>query len=109
MVSSGAADLAKHANFVIGSRTFRTLLAVFGGYAFTSGYFAFLSVTLANSGVSRAEAMWWGVLTSFLVYTLIVIWVAGTTRPWLACTVVIGGSVALIAISPALVPQSKSI
>lgn len=92
-------------NSAIESRTYRVLLAIFGGYAFTVGFFAFLSVTLALLGTSRVEGMWWGVLTSFVVYTLVVIWAAATKRPWLTSLILIGGSIVMIMGAPLLAGQ----
>lgn len=87
------------------SRTYRVLLAVFGGYAFTVGFFAFLSVLLALAGTTRVEAMWWGVLTSFLIYTLVVLWAAATARIWRTSLILIGGSVVMITGAPLLATQ----
>ncbi|MEM6475755.1 MAG: hypothetical protein AAF687_06270 [Pseudomonadota bacterium] len=84
------------------SRTYRVCLAIFGGYAFTVGFFAFLSVTLALLGTSRVEGMWWGVLTSFLIYTLVALWAAATTRIWLTSFILIGGAVVMILGAPFL-------
>lgn len=84
------------------SRPYRVLLAIFGGYAFTVGFFAFLSVVLALLGATRVEGMWWGVLTSFLVYTLVVVWVAATRRPGLATFSLAISSIGMIIGSPPL-------
>lgn len=102
-VESGTID--ERVTAIINSRAFRVVLATFGGYAFTSGYFALLSVALAQVGLSRAEAMWWGVLTSFVIYTGIVIWVAATTRPMLTSSLIVGGAAAMIVISPIFAPE----
>ena len=72
-----------------GGRIYRVLLAIFGGYAFTAGFFAFFSVLLSLVGVSRVEAMWWSVLTSFLIYTLVAVWAAAATRPLLTTVIII--------------------
>ncbi|MEM1196614.1 MAG: hypothetical protein AAGH57_10960 [Pseudomonadota bacterium] len=89
-------------NKAVGSRPYRVVLAVFGGYAFTAGFFAFLSVALAHAGASRVEGMWWGVLTSFVVYTLLVLWAAATRRPWVTSAIIVGGASAMIFLSPIL-------
>ncbi|MEM1133046.1 MAG: iron uptake protein [Pseudomonadota bacterium] len=85
---------------VADSRTWRSVLAIFGGYAFTNGYVALLSVLLVYAGMDRGEAMWWPVLTAFLVFTAVVIWAAATTRPLLTSAIIIGGAAAMIAIAP---------
>ena len=87
------------------SRTYRVLLATFGGYAFTVGFFAFFSVALALFGTSQAEAVWWSVLTCFFVYTLVAIWAVATTSPWLTSTIIIGGGAAMIGVAPLLAAQ----
>ena len=94
--------LAQWLNQAVESRHYRVTLAIFGGYAFTAGFFAFLSVVLAHAGVTRVEGMWWGVLTSFLVYTALVIWAAATRRPWLTSAIILGGAGAMIFSSPIL-------
>lgn len=97
--------LARRLNKAIQSRSYRIVLAVFGGYAFTAGFFAFLSVALAYAGATRVEGMWWAVLTSFLVYTLLVIWAAATRRVWMTSAVIIGGAALMIITSPILATQ----
>lgn len=92
-------------NSVVESRTYRVLLAIFGGYAFAAGFFAFLSVMLALLGTSRVEGMWWGVLTSFLVYTVVVLWAAATRRIWLTSIILIGSSALMIWGAPLLAKQ----
>ena len=87
------------------SRTYRVLLATFGGYAFTVGFFAFFSVILALLGTSRVEAMFWAVLTSFVIYTLVAIWALATIRPWPTSAIIIGGGAAMIGVTPILVAQ----
>ncbi|MEM7218864.1 MAG: hypothetical protein AAF515_10895 [Pseudomonadota bacterium] len=91
-----------HLSAAISSRPYRALFAVFGGYAFTAGFFAFLSVLLALLGATRVEAMWWAVLSSFLVYTAVVIWVAATRRPWVTSLFIVAGALAMINGSPIL-------
>ncbi|MEO0463236.1 MAG: iron uptake protein [Pseudomonadota bacterium] len=98
-------NLVGHLERVGESRTYRVLLAIFGGYAFTVGFFAFLSVLLAVAGTSHVEAMWWGVLTSFLVYTLVVLWAVATGRIWRTSLILVGGAVVMIAGAPLLAPQ----
>ena len=85
-----------------GSRIYRVLLAIFGGYAFTAGFFAFFSVVLALFGANRVEAMWWAVLTSFLIYTLVAVWAASTTRPLQTSAIIIGGGIGMIGLAPLL-------
>ncbi|MEM7687531.1 MAG: hypothetical protein AAF291_00785 [Pseudomonadota bacterium] len=81
------------------SRTYRVILAIFGGYVFTVGFFAFFSVALALAGTSRVEAMWWSVLTSFLIYTLIALWAAATVRPLATSAIILGSSAVMIALA----------
>ena len=104
-INDTSMTLTARINLAIESRTYRTLLAILGGYAFTVGFFALLSVGLALLGTSRIEGMWWGVLTSFLVYTLVVIWVAATTRPWRTTAILAGGSFVMIWGAPLLAEQ----
>lgn len=87
------------------SRIYRVLLAIFGGYAFTVGVFAFFSVLLALAGTTRVEAMWWGVLTSFLIYTLVVLWAVATARIWRTSLILISGSAVMIVGAPFLAAQ----
>ncbi|MEM1143335.1 MAG: hypothetical protein AAGI88_12195 [Pseudomonadota bacterium] len=101
--SQGTGTPARLLYEAVASRWFRVLLATFGGYAFTAGYFAFASVLLALLGVSRVEAMWWGVLTSFLVFTVVVVWVVATLRPAFTTVIVIVSSFIMINGAPRLV------
>ena len=87
------------------SRMYRILLATFGGYAFTVGFFAFFSVMLALLGATRVEAVFWAVLTSFLIYTLVAIWAVATPRPCTASAIIIGGGAAMIGVAPLLAAQ----
>ena len=87
------------------SRTYRVLLATFGGYTFTVGFFAFFSVLLALLGESPVEAMFWAVLSSFLIYTLVAIWAAATPRPWITSAIIVGGGAAMIGVAPILAAQ----
>lgn len=89
----------------IESRTYRVFLAIFGGYAFAAGFFAFLSVILALLGTSRVEGMWWGVLTSFIAYTFVVVWTAATKRIWLTSFILVGSSAAMIWGAPVIAKQ----
>ncbi|MEM6483997.1 MAG: hypothetical protein AAF662_03280 [Pseudomonadota bacterium] len=84
------------------SRWFRVLVATFGGYAFTVGFFALFAVSLALLGVGRVEAMWWSVLTSFLIFTVVVVWVAATPHPGRATLAVLLSSFAMITGAPRL-------
>ncbi|MEM6857350.1 MAG: iron uptake protein [Pseudomonadota bacterium] len=92
-------------NQAVESRSYRVILAVFGGYAFTAGFFAILSVALVYAGATRVEGMWWGVLTSFVVYTALVIWAAATRRVWLTSAIIIVGAAMMIIASPILAVQ----
>ena len=100
-----ALNVGEKIDRIVESRTYRVFLAVFGGYAFTVGFFALLSVLLAFAGTTRVEAMWWSVLTSFLVYTFVVLWAAATARIWRTSLILIGGSVVMITGAPLLAPQ----
>lgn len=101
-LSSKPSLMASTLSRVLESRTYRVLLATIGGYVFAAGFFAFASVTLALLGVTRAEAMWWTVITSFLVYTLVTIWVAATRRPGRTTLIIAATSIAMIVASPRL-------
>ena len=101
-LSSKPSLMASTLSRVLESRTYRVLLATIGGYVFAAGCFAFASVTLALLGVTRAEAMWWTVITSFLVYTLVTIWVAATRRPGRTTLIIAATSIAMIVASPRL-------
>lgn len=98
----GAKQILDRLDTAINSRACRVILAILGGYGFTSGYFAMLSIALVATGFNRPEAMWWGVLTSFLIYTIVVIWIAATKRPWLTSLLIIGGAAAMVTVSPSL-------
>ena len=63
------------------------------------------TVALAYAGTTRVEGMWWAVLTSFLVYTGLVIWAAATRRVWMTSAVIIGGAALMIITSPILATQ----
>lgn len=97
--------LAARVSGAVASRPFRALLAIFGGYAFSAGFFAFFSIALFAAGVSRAEAMWWGVLTSFLVYTVVILWAAASSKPALTTIIILGASAFMIGVSEPLALQ----
>ncbi|MEM6536892.1 MAG: iron uptake protein [Pseudomonadota bacterium] len=84
------------------SQPYRVLFAAIGGYAFTAGFFACLSVVLAFAGTARIEAMYWSILTSFPVFTGVVIWVAATARPLRVSAVIAVSAALMICGSPLL-------
>ena len=84
------------------NRAYRVFLAIFGGYAFSAGFFAFLSVSFAHLGTTRAEAMLWGVLTCFLVYVAVVIWAVATPHLLRTTLFITICSAAMILTSPPL-------
>lgn len=103
--SSLPSSVSARINSALDSRPFRAILAIFGGYAFAAGFFAFLSVALYAAGVSRVEAMWWGVLTSFLIYTIVILWAAASNRPARTALLIIGGAALMIGLSEPFVLQ----
>jgi hypothetical protein len=70
----------------------RVLAAIFGGYALTALATFALSVFLP---LSRAEASMTATLSSFLIYTCVVIWVFATRTAWRAWAGIIGSMVVL--------------
>lgn len=74
----------------------RALAAIIGGYALTALATFALAIFLP---MSRAEASMTATLSSFLIYTCVVIWVFATRTAWrawagiLASMVVLGGLV----------------
>lgn len=98
-------SLSARVHDVVASRPFRALLAVFGGYAFSAGFFAFFSIALFAAGTSRAEAMWWGVLTSFLVYTVVILWAAATSKPARTTIIIVAASAFMLSVSEPLALQ----
>ncbi|WP_414899581.1 hypothetical protein ACMT1E_08205 [Sphingomonas flavalba] len=76
-------------------RTWRVILAVFGGYGFTSAVIGGLSLALPGS---RADAVIWSSLAGFVVWTAAVIWVFAVRSVRTAAIGMVGGG-ALIAAS----------
>ncbi|MEL7028734.1 MAG: iron uptake protein [Pseudomonadota bacterium] len=94
--------MPSHLNTIMQSRTYRIILAVFGGYIFTAGFFAGLSVFLALMGTARIEALYWSILMSFLVFTSVVIGAVATTRPLLLSVILVVGASVMIGGAPLL-------
>lgn len=94
--------LTDRLSVVLDNRLYRVCLGIFGGYAFTAGFFAFVSVLLAQAGAARIEAFFWAILTSFLVYTAVVIWAVATAQPARVTGVLIGGALVMVLSSPFL-------
>ena len=49
--------------------------------------------------------MFWAVLSSFLICTLVAIWAAATPRPWITSAIIVGGGAAMIGVAPILAAQ----
>ena len=78
------------------------LIAIVGGYAFTSGYVAFFSVVLAKLGMEKGEAIMLSTMTGFIVYLCVILWIFTTQKMWRTSTVILLMAVVMIIVSPYL-------
>jgi hypothetical protein len=80
----------------------KILIAILGGYAFTSGYVAFLSIMLAELGIEAGEALMLSAMTGFLVYLCVTLWMFTTQKIWRTSIIIILMAVVMITVSPYL-------
>lgn len=78
------------------------LTAIVGGYAFTSGYVAVLSIVLARLGMARGEAVVLSGMTGFIIYLFIIVCVFTSPKLWQSSAIVSASSIAMIILSPYL-------
>jgi hypothetical protein len=60
----------------------KILLAIFGGYAFTSGYIALSSILFVSFGMQVGEAVVLHTMIGILVYLGVILWVFSTSHIW---------------------------
>jgi hypothetical protein len=85
----------------------KILIAILGGYAFTSGYVAFLSIILAELGMKVGEALMLSAMTGFIVYLCVMLWVFTTQKIWQTSIVIILMAAVMITVSPYLAENVK--
>jgi hypothetical protein len=90
---------------VVGS--VKTLVAILAGYAFTSGYVAFLSIMLAKLGMEVGEALMLSAMTGFIVYLCVILWIFTTQKIWRTSIVIILMAAVMITVSPYLAENVK--
>lgn len=82
--------------------SFKLLIAIFGGYVFTSGYVAFSTVLLVKLGMQMGEAVVLNTMLGFIVYLCLMLWIFATTKLWQTSGIIILIAVAMIVVSPYL-------
>jgi hypothetical protein len=80
----------------------KILIAILGGYAFTSGYVAFLSIMLLELGMEAGEALMLSAMTGFIVYLCVTLWIFTTQKVWRTSIIIILLAVVMITVSPYL-------
>jgi hypothetical protein len=80
----------------------KILIAILAGYAFTSGYVAFLSIMLLELGMEAGEALMLSAMTGFIVYLCVTLWIFTTQKVWRTSIIIILLAVVMITVSPYL-------
>lgn len=89
-------------NSIANHRIAKILIAVLGGYAFTSGFVALSSVLLAKLGMHLGEAVVLSGLLGLLVYPMLIFWVFTTSQHWRTYSTIAVSAAAMIILSPYL-------
>lgn len=77
----------------------KILIAVLGGYAFTSGYVALSSILLVKLGMQMGEAVMLNGMLGFIVYLGVILWVFTTAKMWQTSSIIILVAFAMIVAS----------
>lgn len=77
----------------------KILIAILGGYAFTSGYVALSSVFLVKLGMQMGEAVILNGMLGFIVYLGVILWVLTTAKIWRTSTIITLMAFAMIIVS----------
>ncbi len=106
----GGIDIARDLGRLLNSGpalvVWRLIVAILGGYAFTSGYAAIVGTALPLVGVARADALVVAMITAFLVYATMILWAVATKHPWRFGGIVFAASLLMIIIAPRLAPPA---
>lgn len=81
----------------------KILIAILGGYAFTSGYVAFLSIMLAKYGMKIGEALMLSAMTGLIVYLGVILWMFSTQHVLRTSIIIVSVAAIIIPTTPYLV------
>lgn len=81
-------------------RALRLLLALFGGYAFTVGFIAFIGAGLPHLGAPKSESVILSAMLGLIVYLGVIIWAIACVKPLRAAICILCGAGAMIGFAP---------
>ena len=79
--------------------SFKVLIATLGGYAFISGYVAFVSIVLSKLGMEIGEAVMLSAMTGIIVYLCVIFWIFTTKKIWRTSAIIILMAVVMTIVS----------